>query len=300
VVGAQAGWLETGTALLPIALLAAGARATRGRLSLDYADSLSAIDDSTVGGARRRPARPGLLAAVLPARLLGHEGRAVSLLVRAQFRFDQRFRLAVLGIAPLTLVYLLAGVIMDAERRGTSPLGRPRLYHFAIMLFPVMLQQSLIRSDAYGAAWVYRATPTSAVRLLLSLKNLVFASFVLPYVFVVGMAAWALSGSGRSLALGLATTALASHAFLLGALCMEPRLPFSIPARRPAEGRALMGIMLATAAVGQALAPVLDAMQRSLAAAATVLLVLASVNVALQHALLARVRAAERRGLYDV
>jgi hypothetical protein len=163
-----------------------------------------------------------------------------------------------------------------------------------------MLQQSLIRSDAHQAAWVYRATPTSAARLLLALKDLVFGCFVLPYLAVVGVAVWAFSGDTMSLGLGLVTMALASHAFLLAALWMDPRLPFSIPSRRPVEGRALMGIMLATAAVGQAIAPALDAMRASLAVAVGILIGLTVTNLAIRRVLLTRVASLERRGGYDV
>lgn len=302
IVDGRAGWPEIGPALASAAALLTGAVVARGRLSLDYADGLSASRPSAGSGSSREQ-RPGFVrkaeASLLPARFLRHDGRAVALLVRAQFRFDTRFRLAVLGIAPLTIVYMVAGVIMDAQRAGAPALGRPRLYHFAAMLFPVMLQQSLIRSDAYQAAWIYRATPTSALQLLLALKDLLFGCFVLPYLALVGLAVWAFSGSTSGLGLGFLTMALASHAFLLGALWMDPRLPFSIPARRPVEGRALMGIMLATAAVGQAIAPALDAMRGSLLVAAGTLTGLLAANLVIRRGLLARVESLERRGGYD-
>lgn len=302
IASGRAGWLEVVPALMSAVTLVGGVGVASGRMSLEYADGLSASDPIDQVGptlARVPLAARRLAARLLPSRFLRHEGRAVALLVRAQFRFDLRFRLAVLGIAPLTIVYLIAGVVMDAEGRGSSSLGRPRLYHFATMLFPVMLQQSLIRSDAYQAAWVYRVTPTSAIRVLLALKDLVFGCFVVPYLVLVGVAAWVFSGRTTSLGLGLVAIALASHAFLLAALWIEPRLPFSIPSRRPAEGRALMGTMLATAAVGQAIAPVLDAMTASLPVAVGVLVGLTVVNVAIRRALLARVDSLERRGLYD-
>ena len=303
IVEGRAGWLDGLSAVVSAVALVAGVVVVRGRMSLEYADSLSIAGPAGQPGSgfSRVPGAPSRIAvSLLPARFLHHEGRAIALLVRAQFRFDPRFRLAVLGIAPLTVVYLIAGVIMDAEESGAAHLGRPRLYHFATMLFPVMLQQSLIRSDAHQAAWVYRATPTSAARLLLALKDLVFGCFVLPYLAVVGVAVWAFSGDTMSLGLGLVTMALASHAFLLAALWMDPRLPFSIPSRRPVEGRALMGIMLATAAVGQAIAPALDAMRASLAVAVGILIGLTVTNLAIRRVLLTRVASLERRGGYDV
>lgn len=303
IVEGRASWLEVMAALGSVGALLAGVVVARRRMSLEYADSLLTLGPADRAG-RPIPQLPGvarqLAGSLLPTRFVRHEGRAIALLVRAQFRFDTRFRLAVLGIAPLTIVYLIAGVVMDAEGAGVPHLGRPRLYHFATMLFPVMLQQSLIRSDGYQAAWVYRATPTSAVRLLLALKDLVFGCFVLPYLALVGIAVWIFSGSTASLGLGLAAVALASHAFLMTALWMDPRLPFSIPSRRPVEGRALMGIMLATAVAGQAMAPALDAMRTSPSAAAGILVGLTLVNLGLRRLLRARVESLERRGGYDV
>src|SRR5262249_46813472 len=88
---ARAPWIGAGAAVL--AALACVPLAA-GRLSLEYAQQVGEVTAVAEPVRRRRALRlPGFGRA---------EARAVALLVRAQFRFDQKFRMGVLGILPLT------------------------------------------------------------------------------------------------------------------------------------------------------------------------------------------------------
>jgi len=76
-----------------------------GRLSLDYAERLSAIVTAA------RTVTPGRVARKRAAWLFtAGEARAVALLIRGQFKNDMRFRMGVLAILPLTLIYLFMGI----------------------------------------------------------------------------------------------------------------------------------------------------------------------------------------------
>jgi len=194
---------------------------------------------------------------------------------------------------PLTAIYLIASLIDATGRNGDAP-ERPRLVYFAVLMFPVMLQQALARSDAYLASWIYHATPARPARLMFALKDFVFACFVLPYVAVVGALLSLFTDAGTSLPLALVTVTLTSHAFLLLALRFEPHLPFSVPAKRTAQWQTIVVIVAATSVTGQALAPLLRVMTASGAVAAGVLGALALGNVALQRALRTRVERLER------
>ena len=108
------------------------------------------------------------------SRLPPGEARAVALLVAAQFRFDQRFRMAILGMVPLIGFYLLLGLndgalvdpfTPDAARSGGTPL------YMAIVFMPMTLHASLQVSDCWRAAWMFFATPASAARLIVAAKN---------------------------------------------------------------------------------------------------------------------------------
>ena len=291
----RVGWREVGPVALALAAFLLGARVVAGRLSLDYADRLGALTSSAPPPPTS--AAPGVLARVIrgwiPRRFTRDEGHAVALLVRAQFRFDMKFRLAVLGIVPLTAIYLIASLIDATGRNGDAP-ERPRLVYFAVLMFPVMLQQALARSDAYLASWIYHATPARPARLMFALKDFVFACFVLPYVALVGALLSLFTDAGTSLPLALVTVTLTSHAFLLLALRFEPHLPFSVPAKRTAQWQTIVVIVAATSVTGQALAPLLRLMTASGAVAAGVLGALGLGNVALQRALRTRVERLER------
>ena len=115
----------------PLAVLVVAGLLVRSRLSLAYADRMaSLVVDRPRTTARRTP---------VPTLIFGPAHHAVGLLAGAQFRTDQKFRLGVLGILPLTVIYLLAGI---GESEGPEVLRRePLLVYYAVLFFPVMLRQ---------------------------------------------------------------------------------------------------------------------------------------------------------------
>ena len=151
------------------------------------------------------------------------EGRAVALLVGAQFRHDWRFRLAVLSILPLTLVYFLAGSI--GEEAGAH---RSILY-YAPLGFPSILYQALVRSESFRAAWIYHATPADPVRLLAALSRLVQVGFLAPYLLFLGCLLLPSTGDPLLLVWRLLIIALAGRLMLSVQIAIAPRLPFSEP-----------------------------------------------------------------------
>ena len=97
-------------AAVPLVLLVVAGLLVRSRLSLAYAERLSTMFVDRPGGtAGHRP---------VPHLIFGPAHHAVGLLAGAQFRTDQKFRLGVLGILPLTVIYLLAGFSDDGRAGG--------------------------------------------------------------------------------------------------------------------------------------------------------------------------------------
>lgn len=84
-----------------VALLAALALAFGGRTSAEFSEHLSdlTVAPARTGGRRDAAPRAGWW-------FRSGEARAVALLVRSQFRNDQRFKMGVLGILPMTLIYV--------------------------------------------------------------------------------------------------------------------------------------------------------------------------------------------------
>jgi ABC-2 type transport system permease protein len=199
-----------------------------GRLSLDYADRLSALMTNAASDAQSASVR-------LRAGRVFRDGerRAVALLVKGLFRHDMRFRLGVLGIVPLTVIYLLGG--FGAHGGVTDPFemssrrGEPQLVYYAVLFFPTMLRQVMSRSDAYRAAWIFFATPADTPRLVLAIKDFVLAYFVLPYLAFFGLAVAYWFTRLDHLAILIITLALLCHLVLLLQLLLRPELPFSQP-----------------------------------------------------------------------
>ncbi|BCS35343.1 hypothetical protein TBR22_A45700 [Luteitalea sp. TBR-22] len=224
-------------AAAPLALLVVAGALVRSRLSLAYADRLATMFVDRPGAtATRRP---------VPVLIFGPAHHAVGLLAGAQFRTDQKFRLGVLGILPLTVIYLLAGF---TEAEGPALMKRePLLVYYAVLFFPVMLRQFLVYSEAWRGAWVFHAAPMPFEDLVVGLKNVVVARFLVPYLLlVIALLGWLYPRPPLELLMHGLVVGLISHALLAADLLVNPSLPFSQPTRQGARSFALLLLMAPT------------------------------------------------------
>ncbi len=227
-------------ALISVVLLGWLVSRARGRLALDYSDRLS----SAMATSEKVPAAASHVRG--PSFVFrGREARAVALLVRNQFKYDQKFRLTVLSILPLTVLYLFLGLrggrLQDPFETGSSGFGDAWLLYYAVLMFPLMLKTTLANSDSYQASWIYYATPADRAQLVLWSKNVVMIYFLLPYL--AGLAAiflYFFRNLGHVL-VHASVLALLSHLFLQLTVLQQPALPFSQP---PRKGQRSAGIML--------------------------------------------------------
>lgn len=235
----RAGGLDWAAASVPLVLLGLSAVLVRGRLSLAYAERLATMTVDRGGATSTRP---------VPVLIFGPAHHAVGLLASAQFRTDQKFRLGVLGILPLTIIYLLAGV---SEPEGPRLLARePVLVYYAVLFFPVMLRQFLVYSESWRASWVFLAAPLPVDEVVVALKNTVVARFLVPYLVVVMcLLAWTYPRPPLEWLMHGVIIGLISHALLTADLLINPSLPFSQPTRRGARSFALLAVMVPTMAV---------------------------------------------------
>ena len=213
--------------LLPSAasVVALGAMsvALTGKLSAGFTDRLgeSSVSDRPFAKGHVRATRAGWL-------FRSGEARAMALLIRSQFRNDQKFRMGVLTILPLTVLYIFQG--MDRSGGASNrPGGEFMLVGFAIMMFPAMLKMQLTRSDSFRASWIFFAAPVNRASLIRASKNVVVAVFLVPYlVFVTAAMAWALRDIGQSV-IHISLMGLISHLVLQLTILLEPELPFAKP-----------------------------------------------------------------------
>jgi hypothetical protein len=193
-----------------------------GKLSSGFADRLgeSTVAPRRVAASSGKPVKPGWL-------FRTGESRAMSLLIRSQFRNDQKFRMGVLTILPLTVLYIFQGMSRD---NPTQHSGNEFIFvGFAIMMFPTMLKLQLTRSDAFRASWIFFAAPVNRATLIRASKNVVVLTFLVPYLaFVMVAMSWATHRPLDTLAhIGL--MGLFSHLILQLAILLDPELPFAQP-----------------------------------------------------------------------
>ncbi len=217
-------WIAAATAA---ALSLACVPLAAGRLSLEYAQRLG---ETTVIAERPRH-RTGF-------RLPGFrraESRAVALLIAAQFRFDQKFRMAILGIVPLIFFYLLLGLhqgaLVDPFTAGMrSAAGAP--VYMAVVFMPMTLQASLQYSDGWRAAWIFFAAPASAARLIIAAKNFVAMWFLGGYLLLLaGIWSFYFDRVWHAF-FHAAIVGVLAHTLLQLAVLFKPALPFASEPRR--------------------------------------------------------------------
>jgi hypothetical protein len=271
--GRSGWWLAPLALAIPIVALWSASR----WFSIDHAEQVAAtgtVPDATRG------------ARVAPNFRTG-EAQAVALLARAQFHNDMRFRLAVLSILPLTIIYLMLGV-MDEDLARKSQ-GHPAMVYVALLLFPVLLKSAFARSDAYRAAWVFYAAPVSPGRLLLGQRTVLVRWFLGPYVVAIGLLLSYVLPSALDALVAVAVASLLSHALLLVVLLVDPTLPFSAPPQVGSNTRGILVAVIPAIFLGQMLPRALTRLSTSAVLAGGAVLLLVLLNVGMDYLLRWRV-----------
>jgi len=230
-----------------VSLLAAGLLLVYalGNLSLDYSRRLGALRARTEEtGTGRQTLRSRSLSFLFRA----DEPRAVALLIRSQFRYDQKFRLAILGILPLTVFYLFmalsSGPIPDPFLEGLKGFGNSVLVYLAVLLFPLMLQTNLKNSDHYQASWIFFASPMQRDRLVRAAKNFVIVYFLLPYLLLIGILFCYFYAALWHAGVQLLVLGLVAHLVLQVAVFLSPEVPFSRPVKKGERSARMILIMM--------------------------------------------------------
>ena len=237
-----------GTALA-VLLLAVILRAISGKLSLDYAAALGRLT-TTAAPQTKRASRSAWLG------LLHRETRAVAILVRSQFKNDIKFRLGLISLLPITLIYLMMGMrhesIGDPFVAGAPRGSEVGFIQIALMFLPMTLRQTIVTSDAYRASWLFYATPADRTRLVLAARDVITVFFLVPYLaFMAAIFAYFFGNVLHAIV----------HAFFLGfmsylvlqfTIMIDPKLPFSMPPTKDTRGGMTFVLQLLVMFVGMA------------------------------------------------
>lgn len=224
--GVPRAWL---LAALSLGALVAAGYFAFAKLSIGYACAIASLETRKPVVKQRRKN----LLRLFYFFVLAPEERVVARLIRNQFVHDNKFKMAVLGILPLTVFYLFLGtqegplanpfVVKDIDMTHSG------LLYLLIFLFPMMLRTYVTQSDAYPASWIFYTTPTDIRRLVLAEKNFLMVYFVLPFLLILGLTFYYNFGNLLHVLLHILVLGLLSHLFLQFAFLYSPDLPFSRP-----------------------------------------------------------------------
>ena len=255
-VGAgTAGTREFAGAALSVIVIAAGVLTVGSRVSLDYSDRLGGLMASAARVTARRARRPWLVRS--------GETRAMTLLIRAQFRHDQAFRTQILALIPIVFLYFLM-----ALREGSlpDPFTAPHFESFGwiligmtVLMLAGLFQGALPRSDAYKASWIYFAAPVERSRVVRATKIVFILRVLVPGTALIAGIAIALSGFAWHTAIHFTILSLFSVGLLQVHQFLGPDLPFSIERTHTMANSGRMTLMLVVTMVGgMAIGPLLS------------------------------------------
>lgn len=212
------------------------------RLSLSYSERLGALLSAKDAGRSSRWTNGAL------ARRLSPELRVVATLMRAQFRHEMKFRLAILGLLPLTVFYVLMG-LQDGPlpdpfiERGFAAMELFPI-HMVAVLMPLTLVDSCFRSDSYRGAWVFFVSPVDRGRLVIKVGDCVALFFLLPYAALLGVVlAWSFGDIRHGIA-HAAVLGLFARLVVQLRIAASPHLPFSRPSSKGEFSGSLFGAMM--------------------------------------------------------
>ena len=214
------------------------------KISITYAESLS--EASTVPEEKKSGQSTG--SRKVSSVFQRDEDRAIAMLIRSQFKHDTRFRLGILAIIPLTILYLFMGLrgggkLYDPFNPDWKSLANSALIYFVIVLFPMTIKEAVTRSESYLASWIFFVTPSSQTRLVLSVKKILFWFFVVPYLSVLALVFLYYFRNILHVLMHLLVLLLFSYSFLQVFLLVNPQMPFSVP-RQLGERATMLGTVM--------------------------------------------------------
>jgi len=166
------------------------------------------------------------------------EARAIFVVLRAQFRYDSKFRMQLLSTLPLTFVYIVlaivGGGISDPFTSTVKEAARPALVYLVALLMPLIVMQSITYSESYKAAWIFFAAPLDRAKLLLAVRNTLLVSIIVPYMIILAIVFSRFMPVFHAVAHVLVLAAVAGFIFQIY-LMLAAKMPFAQP-RRPNRG----------------------------------------------------------------
>lgn len=234
-------------ALVGIGSLALMVSLGMSRLSLDYALTLAdTVEQQEKLVARRKK---GFIGKMMDA-VANNEDRAIWSLIRAQFKFDNRFKTPILTIIPLTALYIYMGLrdggtIVDPFAIVESARVQTNFFlYLAVAFLPMMIVTSTSNSASANASWVFFASPSDRLRLVMASARFSVVFFCIPYLLLLCGILTYFFGNFIHAALHCFIIFLILIVMLQMMLTIMPRIPFSLPMRSGQRSLAFFAMFL--------------------------------------------------------
>lgn len=204
------------------------------KLSLKYALTLAdTVDQQEKLVAVRRK---GFISRLLEV-FANSEDRAVWNLIRAQFKFDNRFKMTVLTIIPLTIMYIYLGLqdggrIVDPFLIGKDVEPQKNFFlYLAVAFLPFMIVTGTAYSSSAAASWVFFASPSDKAKLVTASTRFAIIFFCIPYLTFLCAIFTYFFGNILHAVLHCLVLLLMVITMLQLMVTILPRIPFSLPAK---------------------------------------------------------------------
>ena len=119
------------------------------------------------------------------------EEKATALLIKNNFAYDIQFKLSILTIIPLSVLYFIIVLFVyqgslenPFTHAGVNGFHKTLFLYVAIGFFPFYIKSALAYSHQADASWLFFTTPFNKVKLILATRKFVFIFFLLPYFLI--------------------------------------------------------------------------------------------------------------------
>lgn len=217
------------------------------RLSFQYAQTLNETVEQQESKTEIRQSS-GVVSRLLHS-FAYPEDRVVWQLMRKQFKYDNRYKLSVLMVIPLTLLYVYMGlkdgqVLVDpfTAAAAISKVDSNFTVYMALAFIPSMVIFGATYSASYQASWIYYTSPADRTRLVLASNRFATVFFCIPYlVFMCALMTYFFGSMLHAILHGIVLFLVLLALVNLIAL-LAPRFPFSLPMKSGQR----MGVMMIT------------------------------------------------------
>jgi hypothetical protein len=180
------------------------------------------------------------------------EERGVALLIANLFRHEPQFRMGVLTIIPVTILYV--GIILFANRApildpftaaGRAGFASTLLLYLAVGFFPTYVKNALTFSNQSEASWLFHASPANRLLILRAARRFILVFFITPYLVMLTVLYAILTREILHTLMHFAAITLLVLIETDVLLLFSPRLPFSRPLTAGRRGGGPIARMLA-------------------------------------------------------